>query len=348
MATTTTSDRVVRPSNPYVVYKAWTSKMTLMTGVFNISGGTAGVRSRIGPFDDVDDQVTNPQGGDGYFFELSGTSMGIVYRTGATGSQVDTRVEQADWNFDTFDGSGPSRITITTWEDAFLLVFDQQWLGVGQVRVGLMIEGIIHYANIFTNAGLQLPYTRSAKLPIRYEIENVSAGASTGDEMRMMCQSVLYEAEPSSVYKQFTKMITVGIGPSPNVPMLSLQLKDAFNRVTLRLVSILVSTNTADSDMELRLFLNTTLTDEDFMSVGPDSAAEFDEDASVISGGTIVATGALANGTVGFLSLTDGGNRSPLLDINSDIAGTSDILTLTGTRSVAMTVNVAMTWLEIY
>ena len=351
MAAPTSGGRVVRQSKPYIVYKPGTSKITLCTGVFNDNGGTVGLRSRIGPFDDVDDQVTNPQGGDGYFFELEGTTMGIVYRTASSGAQIDTRIVQSDWNFDTFDGSGPSRITITTWDDAFLLIFDQQWLGVGQVRIGLIIEGIIYYAHIFTNGGLKFPYTRTAKLPIRYEIENVSAGASV-DEMRMMCQSSLMEAQPSSLYPQFVWNASQPIPVGTDVAVLSLRLKSTSNRVTLRLVDIAVLASAGGGDpAPVNVILNPTLGGATYANdPSPDSAAELDTaSTTAITDGTTVACGWMHPlGALIRLSLTGGGNRSPWLDINSNIAGTSDILTIAVTRQVvSSSIGICLTWIEI-
>ncbi len=346
MTVTNTGGRVVRQSKPYVVYKPGTSKLTFCTGVFNTDGGRVGVRSRIGFFDDENDQVTNPQGGDGYFFELDGTTMGIVYRTASSGSEVDTRVVQSSWNTDTFDGNGPSGITITTWDDAFLLVFDQQWLGVGQVRIGLLIEGIIHFAQIFTNAGLKLPYTRTAKLPIRYEIENVSAGAGT-DEMRMMCQSVLLEATPSSIYPQFNFENVELVGSIPESPI-SLRLKSTFNRVTLRIVDITLWTRTADQYACFGVYLNPTVDSSVWVSVDPNSAAEVDTAGDDPVGGTLLATGLAVDQGVTHIPLTAGGNRSPWFDINSDIEGTSDIITLVAVRIVGTpTVNISISWIEI-
>nr|QBK92203.1 MAG: hypothetical protein LCPAC304_05500 [Pithovirus LCPAC304] len=290
------------------------------------------------------------QGGDGYFFELEGTTMGIVYRTASSGSQVDTRVVQSSWNIDTFDGNGPSRITITTWDDAYLLIFDQQWLGVGQVRIGLIIEGIIRYAHIFTNEGLQLPYTRTAKLPIRYEIENVSAGA-TSDEMRMMCQSVLMEAQPSLIYPQFTFEDNVDSLGAREV-FLSLRLKASQNRVTLRLVdvSVVVTNNATFRTGLIEVVLNPTLQNDTWaQNPSPFSAAELDNDFSTtFTGGTLIAQGQASQGGVSHLSITSGGNRSPYFDINSDIAGTSDILSLIGSNLAGSpNVSATMTWIEI-
>ncbi len=345
MATTNTGGRVVRQSKAYIVYQPGKSKMILCSGVFEISGGQAGVVSRIGAFDDEDDQVTNPLGGEGFFFELNGTTMNVVHRK----DQVDTVVAQSSWNFDTFDGSGPSRITITTWDVAFLIVIDQQWLGVGQVRLGLFIDGVINYAHIFNfSSTLKLPYTRTAKLPIRYEIESVSGGV-TPSEMRMMAQSVLCEGIPSSIYPQFNASVnkTVVFASVPE-PLISLRLKSTFNRVTLRLVNITIFQVSGPSHVIEVLLNPTTLTGASFVSAGANSAAEIDTSATVATGGTLIGTIPIPGATV---LPTTMGNSSPLFDINSDIAGTSDIITcnLSATLSGSTDPNdlVVMNWIEI-
>lgn len=320
--------------------------MILCSGVFNETGGQAGVVSRIGAFDDEDDQVTNPLGGEGFFFELNGTTMNVVHRK----DQVDTVVAQSSWNFDTFDGSGPSRITITTWDVAFLIVIDQQWLGVGQVRLGLFIDGVINYAHIFNfSSTLKLPYTRTAKLPIRYEIESVSGGVTTSD-MRMMAQSVLCEGIPSSIYPQFNASVdkTIVFASVPE-PMISLRLKSTFNRVTLRLVNIAIFAVSGPSHVIEVLLNPTTLTGASFVSAGANSAAEIDTSATVATGGTLIGTIPVTSISAAFP--TTMGNSSPLFDINSGIAGLSDIITCNLSATLSGSTDprdvIVMDWIEI-
>nr|QBK92204.1 MAG: hypothetical protein LCPAC304_05510 [Pithovirus LCPAC304] len=347
MVTTNTGGRVVRQSKPYIEYEVGKSKKTLCTGVFNTAGGSVGVQSRIGLFDDVADQVTNPQGGDGFFYELDGTTMYIVKRTSSSGSQVDTRIAQSNWNNDRFDGTGRSRITITTWEDTFMLVFDQHSWNVGQVWIGLLTNGTIQYAHIFEGMGSERPYTRTAKLPIRYEIQNTSAGA-TSDEMRMMYQSVLTGAELFPIFPQLNfasqKVVTGGSA----LPVVSLRLKSAFNRLTLRIVDVTLFSNVTGASACIGIYLNPSLTAATFVSAGTDSAAEVDTSATAVNGGTLLASGFVTEQGVINISTSAGGNRSPCFDINADIAGTSDILSLVATLITGSPdVHASISWLEI-
>ena len=347
MVTNGNGDAVVRQSKPYIQYEAGNTQTTVCSGVFNTGGGTVGVTSRIGPFDDVADQVTNPQGGDGLFFELDGTTMFIVKRTSSSGSQVDTRIAQNNWNNDRFDGTGRSRITITTWDNTFLLVFYREWMRIRQACVGFLIDGRIHYAHIFEGTDLEGPYTRSSKLPIRYEIRNTSGGVSV-DQMRMISQSVLTDAPSTLIFRQLNFVSQKVVTGGSALPVVSLRLKSAFNRMTLRLVDVSLFSDVAGASACIGIYLNPTLTSDSFVSAGDDSSAEVDTSATAVSGGTLLASGFVTEQGVINISTSAGGNRSPCFDINADIAGTSDVLSLVATLITGSPdVHASISWLEI-
>lgn len=77
---------------------------------------------------------------------------------------------------------------------------DIEWLGVGSVRCGFVIDGVFrhchtfHHANteISTGVPLQTTYMGTACLPIRLEVENT--GATTGSStFRIICSTVISE-----------------------------------------------------------------------------------------------------------------------------------------------------------
>ena len=97
----------------------------------------------------------------------------------ATGAAVDTEVSQTSWNVDSFNGNGPSGITID-FTKTQILVIDFEWLGVGRVRVGFNLNGVNYTAHEFNNANsLAVAYMSTPNLPLRYEIENTGAGAAS-------------------------------------------------------------------------------------------------------------------------------------------------------------------------
>ena len=97
---TTNGAYAIRQTYRYFNYVPGKSHLIVMTG--NFQGAVTNVTKRIGYFD------TN----NGLFFEVTGGGIGVVKRSKVTGSIVDTRIEQVDWNVDSLDGGGPSGIVL--------------------------------------------------------------------------------------------------------------------------------------------------------------------------------------------------------------------------------------------
>lgn len=109
----------------------------------------------------------------GHYFETNGTNLYFVYTYGGT----ETKIIQSNWNIDTFNGNGPSGKTLTTANmlNTILIVIDQEWLGVGRVRVGFNIFGTNYYAHEFnTSVSLSYPYTTTPRLPITYQMKTTT------------------------------------------------------------------------------------------------------------------------------------------------------------------------------
>lgn len=161
-------------------------KSQLIFHTFNALGNDSGIRKRVGYFDEEN----------GIFLELNGTDVRFVIRSFTSGSAVDTEFAvQDDWNLDKFDGSGgsgnPSGVSLD-WDTVQVLVIDMQWLGVGRVRVGFDINGIVHYAHQFVHANSDtVVYMTTPNLPIRAEIVNVSSGSSSNIDI--ICSTVISE-----------------------------------------------------------------------------------------------------------------------------------------------------------
>jgi len=176
------TDYAAIQTKKYIRYQPGKSQLILMTGLFG--DAVADVRRRAGIFDAQN----------GIFFEQNGTTdIAIVRRTYTSGVVANNRAIQADWNLDKLDGSGPSGVTLDLTKTQ-ILVIDLQWLGVGRVRVGFDIGGVIVYAHQFLNANttLTVPYMQTANLPLRYEIANTAAQVST-HTMLAICSAVLSE-----------------------------------------------------------------------------------------------------------------------------------------------------------
>lgn len=177
--TSATTSSAILQSCRYLRYQPGKSQLILMTGV--VGAGVGGVIKRVGYFD----------ANNGIFLEQAGTSVGFVRRTDTSGSVYDNFVDQAQWNIDTLQGTGVSGKTLQI-DKTNILVIDLQWLGVGRVRVGFDIDGVVCYAHEFTHAGvLTVPYMRTPNLPVRYQI--YKTGDVNTASLKAICANVVSE-----------------------------------------------------------------------------------------------------------------------------------------------------------
>jgi hypothetical protein len=190
--TAASGDRVVRQSYEYVPYQPGKGRLALLTGVM-ATVPKANCRARMGLFDDNADKTAgNDSGGDGTFFELNGTTMYCVVRSHVSGVLVEERTEQADWNIDKLDGSGPSGM-IADWSKSQIFAIDLEWLGVGTVTFGIVLGRRLFLLHQFHHSNLIVgTYMRRADLPVRYELHNTGA-TSGATSMYQICCSVLSE-----------------------------------------------------------------------------------------------------------------------------------------------------------
>lgn len=323
--TNLTAGRRTRQTKRRFNYQAGKSQLIMCTGIFG--AGSASITKRIGYFDDKN----------GLFFELSGTTFQVVRRTYTSGGAVDNAVAKASWNLDTMDGNGPSGISIdlTTTQ---IFVIDFEWLGVGRVRMGFVVDGKIYYCHEFLNANsLTLVYMSVPNLPVRYEIINSGAGGNAS--LVQICSSVMSEGGQESIGQTFglsrgsTALTT--LNDADLYPLIALRYQSGRELVPIRLVGFSVAT--ASATWAVHLLLNPTVagTALSFTSI-TNSALERDistTNASKVSGGTsLYVTTGISDGNI----VADIESPSDI-SLGSTIAGTSDILVLAVQRLVGTT-----------
>lgn len=147
----------------------------------------AGVKIQMGAFDGTGATFRTPQ--NGIFLEI--TENQISWNIAKNGVTTETAT-QASWNFDPFDGTGPSGLTLDP--NGVLIAFvDIEWLGVGRVRTGFFIAGIPRYCHFFrhsNNPAFTSVYMSTPNLPLRYYIESDGTGGGTLDHI---CSTVISE-----------------------------------------------------------------------------------------------------------------------------------------------------------
>ena len=180
--TATSGSSVIRQSKTVQTYQP--GKSLLVMNTFAMATLKSNLRQRVGYFTE----------GNGVYFEANGSSLNLVIRSSTTGVVVEERIAQASWNGDTLNGAGPSGITLNP---ALTQIFwcDIEWLGVGNVRAGFVINGQFIVCHTFQHAnqsGNTTVYMTTATLNPRYEITNTGATSGTST-MKQICSTVISE-----------------------------------------------------------------------------------------------------------------------------------------------------------
>lgn len=324
---TVSGQYAVLQSKQYVRYVPGKSHLVLMTGVFS-PGAVTNVDARAGYFD----------GANGIFIKSTNNAYSIVRRTSTSGAAVDNAVNQADWNMDKLDGTGPSGITLDLTKTNILFI-QAQWLGVGQVIVGFDIDGVLVAAHAFKNANsLTVPYTQTFNLPVRLELRNT--GTSTGATINFVCCSVQSEGGAEIRGFPFATPPTIATkAVTTRRPVLSIRPKATYNgrtnRAQLKDLEFLIRATTNDSMYEL--VVGGVLTGAAWTSAGASSVAEYDTSATVITGGVTTLSGFVVSGAGSIAGTTVRGSdlRNPLV--------LSQIDALTATQTTVSLVCTAFT-----
>lgn len=211
----------------WVRYQPGKSQLVLIT--FVMGAAAANVTRRVGLFSATNSGATvTPV--NGIYLEQTGASTVNLVRINA-GTQADSTVAQASWNIDTFNGAGPSGVTLDL-SKAQILVIDLQWLGVGRVRVGFDVAGKVYYAHEFLHANSVTDvYMQTATLPVRYELYTSGVAAT----MKAICAAVVAEggADDVSGYT-FAQEFTGTAGNGTRVHLGSIRPFLTFNSLGVR------------------------------------------------------------------------------------------------------------------
>lgn len=326
--TTANNAYVYRETNRVFAYQPGKSLQVFMTFVMNPA--KTNLRQRIGYFN-VDNGIFLERS-DGVFF---------VKRSKATGTAQDTRIAQADWNVDPLDGSGPSGVSLNL-DHPQIFFIDVEWLGVGSVRCGFVINGQLIHCHSFHHANQSSApkgaYMQTACLPLRMEIQNTGE-TSSNSVYKQVCASVISEGGYELRGKQrtvSTGILTTDLINMPTagtfVPVISARLKtDRLDAIAvLKNLSLLgVGNNTR---IEYRLVKGATLTgNTTFVSAGTDSCIEYNKGATGYSGGEELVSGfsAITNQSQSSVTLSDGAFDFQFE--RNGIANTATIYTLVAT-----------------
>jgi hypothetical protein len=280
--TAASGSEVIRETTKVFSYQPGKSLLVLNT--FVMSPAKTNLRQRVGYYGAEN----------GYYLELNNSAISFVERSSVTGALVNTPVPQISWNVDPMDGSGPSGITLDLTK-AQILFMDLEWLGVGTVRIGFVIDGNFYVCHKFQHANLiTSTYITTASLPLRYEITNTAAtsGAST---LKQICSTVL--SEGGYELNGLQQAIGIPINTPRTLgtagtfyPVISLRLKST-RLDGIVILSALSAMPITTGNYNWQLIATGTTTGGTWTSAGANSCVEYNITGTTFAGGRILANG---------------------------------------------------------
>ncbi len=279
------------------VFSYQPGKSLLVLNTFVMSPAKTGLTQRVGYY-----------GADnGFYLEQVNNQIQLVKRSYITGAAVNTPVLQNDWNGDKLDGTGPSGYTLDLTK-AQILWMDIEWLGVGSIRIGFVINGefiichTFHHANLITST-----YMTTGSLPLRYEIFN-TAGTTGASTLKQICSTVISEGgyelrgAQQAVGTPITVPRTFAVAGT-FYPIVSIKLQST------RLDAIVIATAISflgtgnGKNYQWRVVNGAITTGGSWINAPGDSSVQYNLTGSGTSGGRILASGFINSSNQGSPSL---------------------------------------------
>lgn len=337
--TTTTNSETIRESSKVFAYQPGKSLLVLQT--YCMGPTQPGLRIRHGYFDTQN----------GFYIQRLSSQVSLFKRTSSTGITQDVEVPQASWNIDPMNGTGPSGITLD-FTKSQIMWHDLEWLGVGTVRVGFVVNGIfypVHYwnhANIITTT-----YMTTACLPVRAEIKATTSLATSATHT-IICTSIISEGG----YQLQGRTLSIGHLLSTPVrlpndssfkPLISIRLKAD------RLGAIVLPKNftiapVAQSVFKYQIYIGAVTSGGTWTSAGSNSSVEYNLNPTALVSGNPADTGFIisSNQSVAAPSLAN----TPFtyqLERNTFVPQSYEFLVMAATTGTNQDVYASIGWEEL-
>ena len=294
---------VIRETSKVFSYQPGKSLQILST--FVMAPSATNLRQRVGYFSQDN----------GMYLQLDEGVISFVERSLVNGPpSSEIVVPLSAWNGDKLDGSGSSGFTLDITK-AQILWMDIEWLGLGTVRMGFVIDGQFITCHSFHHANkINTTYITTASLPLRQEITNKGStnGAHT---MKQVCSTVISEGGyelrglQQAIYLPITSPATFAAAGT-YYPIISIRLKSSPDRldavVILTAISLLGKGNNAHFNWQI--VISGITSGGSWISAGDNSSVEYNLTGTSFSGGRIGAGGLISSST----------QSSPTVDISKD------------------------------
>lgn len=334
-------------SNMHHRYQPGFGQLLQMTVMCGDSGKTGCIR-RWGYFND----------NDGLFFELDDSqNLNVVIRTSTSGSVVETKVEQSNWNRDRLDGSGGSnnlsRFNIDLTKISIYWI-DFGWLGSGRARFGVFDNnGGRVTCHVFENPNaLTTPFIKTPQLPLRAEIINTALTASPS-RLKMVCATVMTDGLLIPDRKRVSTKQSAAFpnvsGITTEVPLVSFRAAATFNGYTNRKITIpeFISIYVQDQPVIMRVRKGSTITTPSWTQPSA-SSLEYDTSGAMSVAGHELFSMMYAPGAHNTNAPQNFGIQGENLKTFADgTAGEIYTITAESLPGTAAQAQVATTWIDI-
>ena len=325
MTVTASGDSVLRRSRKRFPYQPGKGLNVLQS----FAGSTLqdGLIKELGLFDN----------NNGIMLRASGTTVQFVIRSFTNGSPVETVVNQSEWNIDTAPWLDFSKTNI--------FATDLEWLGVGRVRCGFVLDGEYYYCHEFNHANnLDVVYMSTAVLPLSYGIRTT---ATVSGSMKQICSHVSVDGG----YEPAGAIYVTGRGAS-NFTAISTETMVAAirmasgrtdNVILPSQVDVSIGGNPASNVVaQWRMRLNPTVSGTWLEATNGRGNVQT-MSSGTFSGGTVINAGLVAaRGSVEFNP-----QRSLELALGTNASGESDIVILTIQCSTSEDATGLLGWREV-
>jgi hypothetical protein len=285
---------VIRETTKVFSYQP--GKSLLVMNTFVMASSTTNLRQRVGYFGQDN----------GIYLQLDGDVLSFVERTLVNGSpSTENIIPKSAWNGDKLDGTGPSGLTLDITK-AQILWTDIEWLGLGTVRMGFVINGKFIVCHSFHHANLiASTYITTASLPLRYEITNKGV-TGVSKTLKQVCSTVISEGgyELRGLQQSIGTTITAPKTLATQgtfYPVASIRLKTSPNRLdAIVILTALSLMGVGTGIYQWKVFASSSTTGGGaWQSAGPDSSVEYKLDGTTVSGGRTMAEGYFTSNTQG-------------------------------------------------
>lgn len=277
------TDYAIRQTHRRAAYVPFRSQYPSLT--FRMAPVKTNVVQRVGFFDNDD----------GVFLERTDSDVAFVIRSSTSGSPVDTRYLQSEWNIDRLDGGasgGPNPSgAILDLDKVQLVALPFVWQGVASVIFAFEIDNELIYVHEVVTANIAtLPYMREPSLPLRYEIRNTGVTASP-TTMLEICSTVSSEGGyilPGLQFSASSGITPRTVSSAGLVPVFAIRLKNSFNgkkntRVA-KFISAAGAVATNDAYIEIRHIYQPIDITATWNSAGEGSGVEYSTNISAVTG----------------------------------------------------------------